>query len=197
MAKFALILLASVVGALPQACNKKRDQTGLDLGPVENWPVVRYDGPRFEMTPEMWQDRLTNASWERPAEMPIIELQAGTILDMGYGDDDNNNNNTLGKRSGVHWAAAYDEFGCPDGTGHSMIVVHSFGCGNHCIVLPREGLSGRIRQQIHANPYPTMDVWENTLCQGTRDQHFGVETTNSCTDSLFCGFRSFVVYYDC
>jgi hypothetical protein len=153
--------------------------------------TVHYDGPRYEMTKEelekVQESWRTGADWEKPADMPIIEVEPGTILDFG------SNNTALTKRSGDHYIGASSDWNCG---GNLIVQVKNFGCGTGCITMSATALSAAVVQQYHANPYPTMDVWSDFGCTGTK-QHFGVEKTYSCTNSNTNGYKSFIGWYKC
>jgi hypothetical protein len=49
--------------------------------------VIQYDGPRYEMTKEdleqLREAQRTGGYYEKPPGMPVIEVEAETILDFG------------------------------------------------------------------------------------------------------------------
>jgi hypothetical protein len=157
---------------------------------------VTYDGPRYTMTDddkaalrESWS---TGSNWTKPEGMPIINIEPGTHLDLGAGSG-NVSTPHLKKRYGEHQIAAYYFYGCRT----EIVNVQNFGCGTGCVNMPVSAFSGEVFQEFHGNPYPTMDVWVGSDCQGQR-QHFGVDDVLSCTDSAYCaGYRSFIGWYDC
>ncbi|KAN0072979.1 hypothetical protein V8E54_009093 [Elaphomyces granulatus] len=195
--RFALILFAFAMGTSANNGPTKQDIKFTDyeeLGHPDTWPVVKYDGPLYKMTPEMLRERTMNESWERPKDMPVINVELGTHLVLGA-----TGNSSLEKRAGDPIIAPYQAFGC---VGDPMAMVSNFGCGTGCIsfrsctecrVLAG---SGAVSQIYHTNPYPTMDVWATKLCFGGRLQHLGVRNTKSCTD-VPPGFQSFIGYYNC
>jgi len=161
-----------------------------ELGHPDTWPVVKYGGPLYKMTPEMLRERTMNESWERPMDMPVINVELGTHLVLGA-----TGNSSLEKRWGLHSIEAFPGLGCVE---NPIITAANFGCGTGCITITCCTLarSGKVVQEFHGNPYPTMDVWAGQFCFGDRLQHLGVLDLESCTDVNF-GFRSFVGYYDC
>ncbi|KAI9775867.1 MAG: hypothetical protein M1839_000741 [Geoglossum umbratile] len=187
MTKSLLTVWLCLAGALAATIPARSEEAKAPLD-TAGLKVVQYEGPRYEMTKmdleslqESWR---TGGNWDRPADMPIIELEAGTILDFG--------NSTLAKRSGQHTITAYSDWNCQG----AISQVSNFGCGTGCIALPQTGLSGSVGQEFHGNPYPTMDVWTGTDCTGTK-QHFGVVDTWSCSNTNTNGFRSYVGWYNC
>lgn len=107
-------------------------------------------------------------------------------------------NSHLSKRHGYRTVRAYQFSNCQD---NQMIKeLNNFGCGDHgCVNLRLPAGSGRVIQQAHGNPYPTMDVYEQADCVGNPMAHFGVKGVDSCTNVANPNkpFRSFRAYYDC
>ncbi|OAQ70954.1 hypothetical protein VFPPC_03337 [Pochonia chlamydosporia 170] len=194
MQKYGLILLLFITGVWAVAVTIPSNEVGLDKFPgMESLPVIKYDGPRYELTEEDKAELLhahsTGGPWKMPAGMPHIELQAGNILDLGV-------DTNLTKRAGNRVIGAFGGYNCPIETIIASVV--NFGCGTGCITVNSNALSGLVIQQIHGNPYPTMDVWASPRCQGDRLQHFGVDDRASCTNvNNCCGFRSFIGYWNC
>ncbi|KAK0624091.1 hypothetical protein B0T14DRAFT_565397 [Immersiella caudata] len=152
--------------------------------------VVQYDGPYYEL-PESEKEKLatyhlTNKSYTRPADMPLIYVEEGTILEMGAA------NSSLSKRGGWRRITAHSRYNCVD----RIVSVDNFGCGTGCVVMNRWAWSGRVQQEYHGNPYPTMDVFNSGDCTGSY-QHMGVVNTDSCTNDACCGFLSFIGWWDC
>ncbi|KAI0127607.1 hypothetical protein BJ170DRAFT_626132 [Xylariales sp. AK1849] len=150
--------------------------------------VVSYDGPRYEMIDEdlarvreLWR---IGGEWEEQADMPIIEIEAGMILDFG-------GNYTLSKRSGQNLIAACADSGC----GGTIVQIKDFGCGTGCVTMSSTSWSGLVYREFHAKPYPTMDTWSDIACTGNK-QHFGVEDTSSCTNSDG-RYKSFIGWFNC
>ncbi|KAJ2972996.1 hypothetical protein NQ176_g6845 [Zarea fungicola] len=186
----SLLLLAvyiSQAAAMPgneieaRGCNK-----------VRNAQVITYSGPSYILSADDWAARenatLNNTPWDAPAGVPRITLEPGQLLDFGLTD--------LTKRDGNRFIGAFAGYGCFQGT--FIAGVKNFGCGTGCITITTEALSGIVQQQRHGGDYPTMDVWARGGCQGNRLQHFGVESTSSCTNVNNCsGYLSFIGYYSC
>lgn len=177
------ICLAGVLAAsIPARSQGPPDTKGMT--------VVKYNGPRYNMTEEdlelVRESWRTGGAWEKPEGMPVIEIDVGTILDFGAGD-------TITKRSGQHLIGAESNSNC---AGTTIVQVKDFGCGTGCITMSSTALSGFVFQEYHANPYPTMDVWSGLACTGTK-QHFGVEDLYSCTNSNTNGFQSFIGWFNC
>ncbi|KAN0067358.1 hypothetical protein V8E54_014621 [Elaphomyces granulatus] len=198
MMRFALILFAFAMGTSANNGPTKQDIKFTDyeeLGHPDTWPVVKYDGPLYKMTPEMLRERTMNESWERPKDMPVINVEPGTHLVLGA-----TGNSSLEKRHGDPIIAPYRDWGCPGRD--PIIIVADFGCGTGCISFSYNtecciiAFSGMVSQLFHGNPYPTMDVWDNGFCNGSPLQHLGVVDTESCTDVIL-GFQSFIGYYNC
>ncbi|KAJ2974366.1 hypothetical protein NQ176_g6096 [Zarea fungicola] len=192
--RHALALPADDIEA--RGCNKVR--SSFDVTPDQpvipaDVQVITYDGPTYTMTTDDWAAR-ENATanglpWDAPAGVPRITLQPGQLLDFGITTD-------ITKRSGNRFIGAFGGYNCPTLT--YIVGVKNFGCGTGCISITTSALSGIVQQQYHHNPYPTMDVWAGAGCSGTRLQHFGVQTTSSCTNVNNCsGFSSFIGYYNC
>jgi hypothetical protein len=154
--------------------------------------VVQYDGPYYEL-PDSEKEKLatyhlTNKTYTRPADMPLIYVEDGTILEMGAA------NSSLSKRSGARSISAYNAYNCE--SSRRIITIDNFGCGTGCIVMNKWGWSGRVQQHFHGNPYPTMDVFNSADSSGAY-QHMGVVDTDSCTNDACCGFQSFIGWWDC
>ncbi|KAI2629348.1 hypothetical protein GGS26DRAFT_121975 [Hypomontagnella submonticulosa] len=191
--KLGFFTLACATGALAQCGRSEFDYES--LGHPDTWPTIKYDGPRFNMTAErkaeILEQRANNASWERPDDMPVIELQPGTHLDFGSDSDSQHE-----KRRGNRLIAAYGGYNCASET--ILADVTNFGCGTGCVTVPVTANSGVVLQQYHGNPYPTMDVWRGAGCRGNRLAHFGVVDTRSCTNINDCGgYRSFIGWWNC
>ncbi len=124
--------------------------------------------------------------------MPIINLENGTILDMGHG----NGNNTLEKRSGSHFVTVWSGTGCEPRP--AMVAVQNFQCSSGCFNLNEDtpASSVLIYETTHANPYPSVTTFTGQFCEGDT-QNMGVVDRSSCTDTSTNGFRSFIPYFDC
>jgi hypothetical protein len=191
MVKCGLILWMYIVGVWAVAVPTSSNELGLEeFTGLEEIPVIKYSGPLYKMMKEnkasLRHAHATGGQWERPADMPVIELKEGTILDFGV-------NGTLTKRSRNHVIGAFGGCNCDPGT--FIVAVKNFGFDTGCITISSSALSGRVQQQYHGNPYPTMDVWSGGGCQRNVLQHFGVVNTDSCTNvNNFCGYNSFIGY---
>lgn len=142
------------------------------------------------MTPEDWAARkealAQNGTWEKPAGMPIINVEDGSILDMSAGN--------FSKREGTRTIYAYKHRDCKH---KPLRAISAFGCGTGCISMKIRAHSGRVQEGHNDNPHPVMDIWESKDCSGTILDHFGVVNMDSCTNVQDKGFKSFVGYYDC
>ncbi|KAI1372850.1 hypothetical protein F4677DRAFT_462787 [Hypoxylon crocopeplum] len=192
MLKLGISLWACVTTVLAQSSTRS-EMNLKDLGDPDTWPVIKYGGPRYEMTPEqkaeILEQRVNNDSWGRPDDMPVIELQPGIHLDLS-------SDSHHGKRSGYHFIGAYEGYNCSADT--IIADVFNFGCGTGCVSVPVAANSGVVLQEYHGNPYPTMDVWRGPGCQGSRLSHFGVIDTRSCTNiSDGGGYESFIGWFNC
>ncbi len=133
-------------------CNVPVSNSHKDLGPMESWPVVHV--PRYNMSAEVYRARLNNDSWERPADMPVLYVKAGTILDHGPPNSSVNNNVTLDKRGG--WRNII-QFSQPDCQG-SILFNTNFGdggrngCSSGCISSPTPIWSFKSSRRIKNAP---------------------------------------------
>ncbi len=118
---------------------------------MDTWPVVQYNGPRYDKMAEMYQERLKNDSWEPPADFPRITVEPGTILDFGY-HNGTYSNGTLSKRWGDRKVTAYGQVFCP--ASDELLHIDNFWCGSGCVTITTYGLSGRVWQQYHGIPIP-------------------------------------------
>ncbi|KAJ2976516.1 hypothetical protein NQ176_g4906 [Zarea fungicola] len=164
---------------------------------LQSLKLVKYDGPLYTLSPaellELAEARENNASWIRPEGMPIIHLEAGTILDLGADATDGSSIEKRGK--GFRSVAAYNTWQCRS---NPLAAVQNFGCGTGCVVVPETAWSGSVYQAKGGRPYPTMEVWANSRCDGPSLQSMGTYgTQQSCTNMNCCGFRSFIAYFDC
>jgi hypothetical protein len=192
--KYGLILWLFIVGVQSIAVAKPSEEWSLEtFTETERIPVIKYDGPRYSLTEadkaSLQHARATNGTWSKPADMPIIHIQDGTILDLS-------GNDTITKRRGARYIAAFGGYGCTFGT--FIAGVTGFGCGTGCITMSMSALSGVVSQQYSGNPHPDMYVWEGLPCHGHFSQHFGVAGTNTCSNTNdCCGYCSFIGYWDC
>ncbi|KAI9865430.1 MAG: hypothetical protein M1813_002320 [Trichoglossum hirsutum] len=151
--------------------------------------VIQYEGPRYEMTKEdleqLREAQRTGGHYEKPPGMPVIEVEAGTILDFG--------NSTLTKRSGNHGFDARDNWNCG---GNVIAGAYNFGCGTGCISMYATAWSGAVYQDQAGNPAPTISVWSGWGCSGYQ-QSMGVIGTYACTNTQTSGFVSFIGYHNC
>ena len=193
--RFALILFAFAMGTSANNGPTKQDIKFTDyeeLGHPDTWPVVKYDGPLYKMTPEMLRERTMNESWERPKDMPVINVELGTHLVLGA-----TGNSSLEKRYGYHYIAPHLGLDC---AGLPIVLVSGFTCGTGCISIYPTcsgctlALSTAVWQQFRGSPYPTMDVWADKFCTGYPMQHLG---PGMCTNIEEIGFQSFIGYFNC
>ncbi|KAH0557188.1 hypothetical protein GP486_005024, partial [Trichoglossum hirsutum] len=181
--------LAGVRAASISARSAEPEAQAAGPPPATGMKVVEFNGPYYQMTAAeitaLESSWTTGAAWTMPAGMPVVNVDAGTVLDFA--------NKTHAKRSGQHLIGACAGSNCG---GTLLVQVKDFGCGTGCISMSSTALSGFVFQETHGNPYPTMDVWSGLACTGTR-QHFGVDDTYSCTNSNTNGFKSFIGWYNC
>ncbi len=180
------LLLVSFVGALPQVPKGP--------GPIENWPVIQYDGPRYEMTPEMFQERLNNKSWERPADMPIIPVEPGRYWISAI----TTAQTAPSTRDPEH--AKLRPFRAP-----AVLILlklrrsRILDAGPAALLCTQVQLGRAAMLDSSTTGIPTHhDVWETWGCSGQRLAHFGVIDTGSCTTLPSNKvFRSFIGYWNC
>lgn len=193
---FTIIALGLFASKAMASCNAVEIPAGLP--PADKAPIVNYDGEAYKLSPAelaALESAIVNGTYfEKPDGMPVIDLQPGTMLDLGVGDTSDASTG-LDKRSGNRIINIYGGYNCPS---FSFIAgVQNFGCGTGCINLGSYGLSAWVAEQYHSNPYPTGLLYEGIGCTG-RQQSVGISGgTNSCTNSNYCSIQSFIGYYNC
>ena len=158
---------------------------------------ITYTGPRYTLpASELAKLALDNGTYTRPADMPLINLDAYTVLDFGSpSTPDTTTNHELQKRNEFRRITVYNQFGC----NAPIRSVENFGCSSGCITWIDSGLwgwSGKLEQGDSGSPYPTAHLFTSIDCTGGY-QKIGINGFSSCTSDNRGGFRSFFAYYNC